>query len=354
MITPRRSRRSLAALLLLAALLPVSAGAQTVARIGDLTTRPGDVPQRLVGYGLVVGLDGTGDRTFGTIGGATPTVRSVINLLRRFNIEVPGEQLRLRNVAAVLVTAEVSPYLHSGGRFEVQVSALGDATSLHGGVLWITPLVQDPNQPPLATAQGAVLVADNDPLHSFYMRRGNSGRITEGGVLEAELPRLVTDSVPRLYLKQPDLGAATQIAAAVNAGFGAGSATVEDPGSVRLKPSGPSGDNLNVFLAAVDTLPVTTTDAARIVISSRDGTLVAGGNVRLGAAVVSHHGLTLEIGGQPRAGAAVAGLVQVNPDATVQDVAAGLHAAGAKPEEMAAIFDALRAAGALRADVVIR
>ena len=134
--------------------LPAPAVAANAARIGDLTVHHGDVPRRLVGYGLVVGLDGTGDRSFGGLHDATPTVRSVVNLLRRFSIEVPPERLRLRNVAAVLVTAEVSPYLRAGGRFEVQVSALGDATSLRGGVLWITPLVTDPNQPPAATAQG--------------------------------------------------------------------------------------------------------------------------------------------------------------------------------------------------------
>ena len=118
------------------------------------TTRAARVPRRLVGYGLVVGLEGTGDRSFGGFAGETPTVRSIVNLLKRFNVVVPPQAMISRNVAAVLVTAEASPYLRSGGRFEVQVSSLGDATSLRGGVLWITPLVGDPNQPPVATAQG--------------------------------------------------------------------------------------------------------------------------------------------------------------------------------------------------------
>ena len=105
-------RYALAAALLLA---PLALGAQV--RVGDLTTRTGEVPVRIVGYGLVVGLDGSGDRSFGTSSGSVQTVRSVVNLLRRFNIEVPPERLRLRNVAAVLVTAEISPFLRPGGRF---------------------------------------------------------------------------------------------------------------------------------------------------------------------------------------------------------------------------------------------
>ena len=118
--------------------LVADADAQTT-RVRDLTVQGGDVPVRLVGYGLVSGLDGSGDRVSGT-STAGHTVRSIANLLRRFNVEVPENMLRTRNVAAVLVTSEVSPYLRPGGRFDVHVSSIGDATSLRGGVLWITPL----------------------------------------------------------------------------------------------------------------------------------------------------------------------------------------------------------------------
>jgi flagellar P-ring protein precursor FlgI len=331
--------------------LPAPAVAANAARIGDLTVHHGDVPRRLVGYGLVVGLDGTGDRSFGGLHDATPTVRSVVNLLRRFSIEVPPERLRLRNVAAVLVTAEVSPYLRAGGRFEVQVSALGDATSLRGGVLWITPLVTDPNQPPAATAQGPLYTAAEDPGRLLSARRANSGRIAQGGVLEVDPPAIAAE--PRLLLRSPDLAAADRIAGAINAAFGPGTAKVEDPGAVSLVPKD-GAQNLNGFLAAVDTLAVVTREPARIVINGREGTLVAGGDVRVGAAVVSHRGITLQIGGTPDAGARVNGLVRLEPQASVEDVAAGLHAAGAKPEEIAAIFEALQAAGALSAQVVIR
>jgi flagellar P-ring protein precursor FlgI len=324
-------------------------------RISDLTVPQGSVPRRLVGYGLVTGLDGTGDRSFGIRYGAVHTVQSVVNLLRRFNIEIPAEHLRLRNVAAVLVTAELSPYLRAGGRFEVQVSALGDAVSLRGGVLWITPLVEDPNAPPVATAQGPLIVKDDALSVTVYARRGNSGRIPDGGVLEVSPPAAVMAAEPRLLLRSPNVVTANRIANAVNTAYGDGTATVEDPGAVALMPTGQFADNVNGFLAAVDTLLVEAYGEAVVVIDAREGTVVAGGSARVGSAAVSHHGLSLQIGPPPNAGDPLSpGSVWVGEGATVQDVAAGLHAVGAAPDEIAAIFESLRTAGALTARVVVR
>jgi flagellar P-ring protein precursor FlgI len=337
-----------ALLLVLAQTVPATADG----RIGDLTLHAGDVPRRLVGYGLVVGLDGSGDRSFGRSTAGTPTVRSVVNLLRRFQIEVPAEQMRMRDVAAVLVTAEASPYLRAGGRFEVQVSAIGDATSLRGGVLWMTPLVTDPGQPPLATAQGPVLVSDDGESRTLRTRQGNSGRIPQGGLLEVELPAEAVST--RLLLRRPDLATASRIADAVNAVFGANTARTEDPGAVALTMASGRTEGVHAFLAAVDTVLVTTREQALIIIGGRDGTVVAGGGATVGPASVSHGGLTLLVGGQPAASAAAGSIVRVEPAASVQEVAAGLHAAGAKPEEIAAIFEALQAAGALQAQVVVR
>jgi flagellar P-ring protein FlgI len=353
-MTPLRLTRPV--LLLLAALLVTGAAvvpARAQSRVGDMTHRPGEVPRRLVGYGLVVGLDGTGDRSLGGYSSATPTVRSVVNLLRRFSIEVPPERLRLRDVAAVLVTSEVSPWVRSGGRFEVQVSAIGDATSLRGGVLWMTPLVADPNQPPVGTAQGALLTATDDSRAGTWARRANSGRIPQGGVLELDGPTPALRA--RLLLREPDLSQASRIAQAVNAVFGAGTAKVEDPGAVSLTPPQAQAADLPQFMAAVDTVRVTVDGPARVVIEGREGTVVAGGTIRVGAAVVSHHGLTLQVGGGAAArGQDPAGLVRLAPEATVQDIAAGLQAAGARPDEVGAIFEALRAAGALHAEVRVR
>jgi flagellar P-ring protein precursor FlgI len=344
--------------------------AQQAARVGDLVTRRGEVPRRVVGYGLVVGLDGTGDRSFGSSSSSAMTVRSVVNLLRRFNIEVPPDQMRLRNVAAVLVTAEMSPFLRMGGRFEVQVAALGDGTSLRGGVLWMTPLVSDPNQPPVATAQGPILVS-GDGTGRVSIRQGNSGRITEGGVLEVDLPAPALTGEPRLALKRPDLRTASRIAAAINAASNGPVAKVEDPGSILLNPGPGRADSLSVWLAAIDTLPVTVVESPRIVIDGRDGSVVAGGDVRVGGATVSLRGITLQVGGSEPAPAAASpdsasggrplrdssatsGLVHAGVGSTVQEIVAVLYAAGAKSQDLVAIFDALRASGAIRADVVIR
>ena len=353
-------RAPLAAMLLALLFLGASAArAQSPARVGDLTLHPGDVPRRLVGYGLVTGLDGTGDRSFGSAQATSPTVRSVVNLLRRFNVEVPPEQLRLRDVAAVVVTAEVSPYLRAGGRFEVQVSALGDATSLRGGVLWITPMVTDPGEPAVATAQGNLYLSGGDGGRATFAQRSNSGRVPEGGVLEVD-PESIPVAERRLILRQPDLSTASRIASAINAAFGDGAARVTDPGSLALSPRGGTPEADMSFYAAVDTLQVVTQGPARIIIDGRQGTLVSGGEVRLGPAVIHHNGVTLAIGGAARTGAAAAdstaggGLVRMADRVSVQDVAAGLHAAGVRTDDMAAIFEALRAAGALHAEVVVR
>jgi flagellar P-ring protein precursor FlgI len=364
MTAPALQRRwplALTAATLLSLTAPAAEG-QTAARVGDLTRRAGEVPRRLVGYGLVVGLDGTGDRTFGGFGGTAMTVRSVVNLLRRFSIEVPSEQMRIRNVAAVLVTAEISPYLRAGGRFEVQVAALGDATSLRGGVLWMTPLLTDPNQPPVATAQGALLVA-SDGTGRISSRQGNAGRIADGGLLELDLPAPALPGQVRLALRSPDLRAASRIAAAISAVHGDTSARVEDAGSIRLNPGAQRADSVATWLAAIDTLPVLVVETARVVIDGREGTVVVGGEVRIGPATVSHRGLTVRVGGPaPDSGPAQpagsdslsAGMVRAAAGASVQELVAGLHAAGARAQDVAAIFDALRAAGALRAEVVVR
>lgn len=328
-------------------LLVAGAGHGATARVGELTRHVGDVPRRIVGYGLVTGLDGTGDRSLGRASAGSPSVRAVANLLRRFQIEVPAEQLRLRDVAAVLVTAEVSPWLRPGGRFDVQVSALGDATSLRGGTLWITPLVTDPGQPAIATAQGSILVASSSDDRATAFVRVNSGRVPAGGVLEVEQELPVSE--PRLLLQEPDLRTANQLVEAIDAAFGAGTATLEDAGAITLKV--PAGRPAARWLAAVDTVTVRPPEVARVIIDARDGTVVAGGDLRVAAAVVSRGGVTLQIGG---AGASGEGLVKVAADASVQEVAAGLHAAGAQGADIAAVFESLRAAGALRAQVVVR
>lgn len=320
------------------------------ARIRDLAILDGAVPVRLVGYGLVVGLDGSGDRvTSGGGGGAT--VRSVANLLRRFDIEVPDEALRTRNAAAVLVTAELSPWLRAGGRFEIQVASLGDASSLRGGVLWMTPLTADVGGDYLATAQGPILLPDGEGMGRGRRVVETSGRIPDGGLLEGDLPRRgSTGGV--LTLRSPDLVTAVRVAEAINAALGEGAARVDDPGSVRLV-GGDDGEDPALRMARIAELRVLPDAPARVVVNAASGTVAGGGDLAVGPAVVSHAGFTLAVGGEAAPGSG-AGAVQVPAGTRVQDVTAALHDLGATAGEIAAILEGLRQAGALPAEVVVR
>lgn len=330
---------------------PRAARAQDVA-IRDLTIAEGAVPVRLVGYGIVTGLDGTGDRTLGGRN-AGHTVQSVANLLRRFDIEVPAEVLRLRNVAAVLVTAELSPYLRPGNRFEVHVSSLGDARSLRGGVLWMTPLVAEAGGPAVASAQGPLLVSEDGDRRTRTVT--TTARIPTGGVVEAPLPRIASggDGATRLLLRDPDLGTAARIASVVDSAFGAGVARVEDPGAVAIDLSAIEGGDATA-LARVQELRVSLDRTPRVIVDGRNGTVVAGGDVVVGAGVVSHGGITLTIGEDAADTTDVAGSVRVPRGTSVQQVASALHAVLATPAEIAVILTSLRDAGALNADVIVR
>ncbi|MBC8088099.1 MAG: flagellar basal body P-ring protein FlgI, partial [Phycisphaerae bacterium] len=213
--------------------LPALARAQNDVKIRDLTSAEGALPVRLMGYGLVIGLDGTGDRAIGGQSGGQ-TVQSVVNLLRRFNIEVPAEMMRMRNVAAVTVTAEVSPYLRAGGRFDINVASMGDARSLKGGQLFMTPLGTDVGSKNVASAQGSLVISEGGSSTRYTRIVETSGRVPGGGVIEADLPRPALAANTRLQLREPELGTATRIAAAINTAFGVNTAAVEDEGSVMV------------------------------------------------------------------------------------------------------------------------
>ena len=345
------ARVAVALAVAVAVAVPAAAGAQEV-RVGDLTATDADVPVRIVGYGLVTGLDGTGDRAIGGFG-ARHTVQSIANLLRNFDVEVPPEVLRTRNVAAVLVTAESSPYLRAGGRFDVNVSSIGDAVSLRGGVLWMTPLVFEAGGEPVATAQGPLMISEGRAGRNEYSVE-TSARIASGGLLLGDLPRASYAAASRLILRQPNLGTAIRIATAINGALGEGTARVEDPGAIQLTlPADAQAAGPAVTLAQIADLRVEPDARAQLIVDARDGTVIAGGNLVIGRAVVSHGGLTLTVGASEGTQPA-AGEVRVAPGATVQDVAASLHAVGAPPQTIAAVFDALRAVGALTAEVTVR
>lgn len=362
-----------------------SAAAQET-RIRDLTVMEGSVPLRLMGYGLVVGLGGTGDRVTGGFS-SRHTVQSISNLLRRFGVEVPPELLRTRNVAAVLVTAEASPFLHAGGRFDVHVASVGDARSLEGGVLWMTPLVDDAGGQSLASAQGPLVISEK-PGRRWDLNEATA-RIPAGGVLEIEPPRVAFASTTRLVLREPELETATRIARAINDSLGAGSARVEDPGSVILDIRDTTQAR-PMQLARIGEIRVRPSRPAMLVIDTRNGAIVAGGELTVGEASVTHGGMTLTIEGDgsspltdklpgpgqappeipgpgipepgtpyptpapERPGRGALPELRVREGASVQEVASALHALDTPAADVAAIFEALHALGALSAQVVVR
>jgi flagellar P-ring protein precursor FlgI len=332
----------------LTAVASATAHAQDMTRVRDLTIEDKAIPVRLMGYGLVIGLDGTGDKSSGGKQGGM-SVNSIVNLLRRFGIELPVEALKSKNVAAVLVTAEVSPYLRSAGKFEVHVSSIGDARSLRGGVLWSTPLTSDVGSEPVATAQGPVLMAD---LGAKSGAIENSARIPSGGLLEIEMPRPKFAQSNSILLREPDVTMATRIATAINREMGDGTATVDDPGAVSLNLKDSKEDRATL-IARIQDMRVQTQRVARLIIDGRDGTIIAGGDLTVGEATVSHGGVTLTIGATDTT-TAPPNAVRMAPGTPVTRVASALHAIQAPPNEIAAIFESLRSIGAIACEIVIR
>ncbi|MEO8563718.1 MAG: flagellar basal body P-ring protein FlgI [bacterium] len=357
----RRAALLVAALLAAPVLLASPLVAQDV-RIRDLTVEDRAVPVRLMGYGLVVGLDNTGDRVSGGRNGGM-TVTSVVNLLRRFDVELPPDVVRMRNVAAVLVTAEVSPYMRAGGKFEIHVSSLGDARSLRGGVLWMTPLLADVGGKPVASAQGALLTSEAAPTNGYRLSYSaeNSARIPAGGLLEADMPRPAFATTSRLVLREPDVGTAVRIAAAINKVLGDTTARVEDPGAVALVFKSDEKRDRATLLSQVRDLLVQPDRPSRIMIDARDGTVVAGGDIVVGDASVSHGGVTLAVGAMSAADSTskdtapgAPSRLRVATGTPVSRVVSALHSMQTSPTEIAAFLESLRAAGALSAEIVIR
>ncbi len=356
-------------------------------RIRDLVRDEQAAPVRLLGYGLVTGLDGTGDRGAGTSRGGNVTVQSVLNVLQRFGVTVPPEMLRAQNVAAVLVTAELSPWLRVGAHFDIHVASIGDARSLRGGMLWITPLVADPNGPAFASAQGALIIGDAQPQagsrstvrwRPATRAAANSATIADGGVLELALPKAATTPSPVLALRTPDRGTATRIATAINAALGPGTARVEDPGAVTLTLKGSAEEQADA-LAKAQELRVRAEGVASMLVDARTGLVVAGGEATVQAATISVGDITLSIGlplevavadsaiaprdttaGAPAAAPVAPATTEPAPSLrlaagiSVARVAEALRATGASGAEIAAVFTALRQVGALSVEVTVR
>jgi flagellar P-ring protein precursor FlgI len=361
-------------LLLGVALLGISWSTPAAAdRLRDLTDLAGARDNQLVGFGLVTGLSGTGDDV--TVPFAQ---QAVISMMRRLGIQVPQQQIMLRNVAAVTVTATLPPFAKPGTKIDVTVSSIGNARSLSGGVL-VQTVLKGADQHSYAVAQGSLLIGGFEAHGSSgsSLRSGTTttGRVPAGALVEREVPAtLVNDGALRLELRNPGFTVASRVAAAVNKKFD-GSANAIDGGVVSVKIPEPYTSRLVDFVAELEDIEVTPLRAAKVVINERTGTIVAGGDVRLAPVAVVHGSLTIVVKETPTVSQPTAPLtrgttvvaprtdidategqrsmVYVPAAPTLADVASALGTLGLSPREMASVLQALRGAGALEAEVVI-
>jgi flagellar P-ring protein precursor FlgI len=358
-------------------------------KVRDLVDLAGARENQLVGYGLVTGLAQTGDDF------SVPfAAQSIMSLLRRLGVQVDPtqlQQMRLRNVAAVVVTATLPPFAKPGTRIDVTVSSLGNARSLSGGVL-VQTVLKGPDLHPYAVAQGSLLVGGYEAKGATgsYLRAGqmNAGRIAEGALVEREVPTaLVTNGTIRLELRIPGFTVAARIAEAVNTKLGPEAARPFDGGSVDIKVPAEYTSKIVELMAVLEELDVIPLRRARVVINERTGTIVAGGDVRLAPVAVVHGSLTIVVKETqtPGAVAAIPGGLGVSPNGagavvgvggtrksditasegnhsltyvpaapTLSDVATALSQLGLSPRELTSVLQALRGAGALEAEVVVQ
>lgn len=355
-------------------------------RLKDLAGIEGVRDNQLIGYGLVVGLAGTGDRQMTLF-----SPQSVANMLERMGVSVPGATLIVKNTAAVMITATLPPFAQPGTRLDAVAAAIGDAANLQGGQLILTPLKAADGQV-YAVAQGGVVTggfAAGRPGSSRTVNHPTVGRVPGGAIVERPGPSLALKGVLHLQLRYADFTTASRIAAALNAKYGGAGAlparaensalvTVLIPPSYAARPID--------FIAEMEALTVDADQPARVVVNERTGTIVMGREVHISPVAILHGNLTVEIQtsldiAQPAslagtaAAAANAGLGAVNPvavanvtvdakeqptrnvllqqGATVEELVRALAAIGSTPRDVIAILQSLRAAGALEAELEV-
>jgi flagellar P-ring protein precursor FlgI len=367
--TSTLARVALAAAWALSSILP----AQAASRIKDLANVEGVRQNQLIGYGLVVGLNGTGD----TINNSPFTKQSLTAMLERLGVNIRGQTLRTGNVAAVMVTGNLPAFSTQGTRLDVTVSALGDAKSLQGGTLLVTPLLgADGNV--YAVAQGSLAIggfqAQGD---AASVTRGvpTVGRIANGAIIEREIEFALNRlNQVRLALRNPDFTTAKRIAAAINDYIGTATAEPLDPSTVQLSVPKQYQGNVVALLTEIEQLQIEPDLAAKIVIDERSGIIVMGRDVRVSMVAVAQGNLTVTISeaaqvSQPapfsrgrtttvprtRVGVQEDGrkLALVNEGVSLQQLVDGLNALGIGPRDLITILQAIKAAGAIQADIEV-
>ena len=358
---------------LLTATMPVEASASS--RIKDIVDVEGIRDNMLVGYGLVVGLNGTGD----TLRNAPFTQQSLIGMLERLGVNTRGTTLKTANVAAVMVSADLPAFAAQGTRIDVTVSALGDATNLQGGVLLVTPLMGADGQV-YAVAQGSVATGGfsaKGEASSVVRGVPTNGRIANGAIVERELEFQLSELRSlRLSLRNPDLTTAQRVAAALNTYLGTSTATADNPTTVQLHmPAGYRG-GVVALLTDIEQLRVQPDLAARVVIDEASGVIVMGQDVRVSQVAIAQGNLTISVNETPQVSQpspfSTQGDTVVVPRTNVtvdeekgkqlgiidgsislKELVDGLNALGVSPRDMITILQAIKSAGALQANIEV-
>ncbi|MBK7997238.1 MAG: flagellar basal body P-ring protein FlgI [Verrucomicrobia bacterium] len=341
-------------------------------RVKDLAMVAGARDNQLVGYGLITGIAGDGDKN------PVYTLQTVANFLQKFGMNVPPATLSSKNVAAVVITADISAFKKNGSRLDVTVSSIGDAKTLQGGILLQTPLV-GPDGEIYALAQGAIslggISAGNEGA-SVQKNHPTVAQIVGGALVEREIPaEIVRNNTLELLLREPDFTSSARLATAINKVFTNSSESV-DSTTVRVKiPDGLQSSVVD-FVARVEAIELDPDMPARIIINERTGTIVATSRIRIAACAVSHGNITITIANTldvsqpqpfsqtgttavtPRTDTTVneqkASFVTIPELPTIEKVAANLNSLGVTPRDMMAIFQALKQAGALHAELIMR
>lgn len=353
-------------------------------RLKDIAHVQGVRDNQLIGYGLVVGLNGTGDGS-----SAAFTYKSIVSMLERIGMTISESEISVKNVAAVMVTAKLPPFVREGSRIDCTVSSLGNATNLQGGVLLMTPL-QAADGKVYAVAQGSVSmggfnVGDGGSGGSTVQKNHPTvGRIPQGALIEREVAsHFSSEGKINIVLKEADFTTSTRVAAAINAELIEDKevdnqnlyAYAQDAATVRVKIPETYQQNLISLISRLEKVDVIPDSIARIVINERTGTIVAGENVKISTVAVSHGNLTIEITSkymisQPQPFSYTgstesvteqetfveeeeARLVVLNQGVNIGEVATALNALGVTPRDMIAIFQAMKEAGALQAELII-
>ncbi len=344
-------------------------------RIKDIVSIEGVRENQLIGYGLMVGLNGTGDG----LNNSPFTKQSLIAMLERLNVNIRGENVNTGNVAAVMVTATLPPFANQGSKIDVNISALGDASSLQGGTLLVTPLIAADGEV-YAVAQGGISIAGfsvEGDAASITQNIPTAGRIPNGGIVEREIDFQLEDLQQiRLALRNPDFTTARRIAQAINGFTNSTLAKAENSASVVLRrPSNYDGTIVDL-ITDIEQLPIQPDQPAKVIISERSGIVVMGADVRVSSVAIAQGNLTLKINETPQ-------VSQANPFAdqgetvivprtdvsanigedvkltvlqsgvTLQELVTGLNQLGVKPRDVITILQAIKAAGALQAEIEV-